>query len=96
MYNVFSEIAGKDCVFLNEPMKKHTTFRIGGAADYYIKCKSKDEMQEGSIIPSFGLSFFAFYPVICSLIMYIRQNIHKTQMDIHVYMCKLPKLLICY
>ena len=42
MYNVFSKIAGKDNVFFDEPMKNHTTFRIGGKADYYIKCKSVD------------------------------------------------------
>ena len=41
MYKLFSEIAGEKNVFFNEPMKKHTTFRIGGAADCFIKCNSE-------------------------------------------------------
>ena len=30
------EIAGKENVRTDEPMKQHTTFRIGGAADYFV------------------------------------------------------------
>ncbi len=29
-------IAGKDRILKEEPMSKHTTFRVGGAADYYV------------------------------------------------------------
>lgn len=36
VYEQFCRVAGKGRVWRNEPMKKHTTFRIGGAADYYI------------------------------------------------------------
>lgn len=43
MYKLFSEILGKDNVFENEPMKNHTTFRIGGPADIFIKCKSAED-----------------------------------------------------
>ena len=42
MYSIFFDIAGEGHVFLNEPMKKHTTFRIGGAADCYIKSVSNE------------------------------------------------------
>ena len=28
----------------DEPMKKHTSFKIGGKADYFIKVKNKDEL----------------------------------------------------
>ena len=31
-----AEIAGQDAVLLDEPMKKHTTFRIGGPADIFV------------------------------------------------------------
>lgn len=37
--NIFDrlvQIAGKDNVLVNESMKKHTTFRIGGAADFFV------------------------------------------------------------
>ena len=37
-------IVGSDNVDTDEPMKKHTTFRIGGAADYYVTPHSKDEI----------------------------------------------------
>ncbi len=33
-------------VLENEPMKNHTTFRIGGNADIYIKLKSKEDLKE--------------------------------------------------
>ena len=29
----------------DEPMKKHTTFRIGGPADYFVTPESKEEIQ---------------------------------------------------
>lgn len=40
MYSLFSEKLGKENVFLNEPMKNHTTFHIGGVADCFIKCST--------------------------------------------------------
>ena len=36
LYKKLCEIAGADNVLKDEPMKKHTTFRIGGPADYFI------------------------------------------------------------
>ena len=38
-----TEIHGID-VFLDEPMKKHTSFKIGGNADVFIMAKTKDEI----------------------------------------------------
>lgn len=38
------EIVGSDNVHVNEEMKKHTTFRIGGPADFYVLPHSKDEI----------------------------------------------------
>ncbi len=33
-------------IYKNEPMKKHTTFRVGGQADYYIITKTNEEIRE--------------------------------------------------
>lgn len=44
--NMFCMILGSDNVKLHEPMKKHTTFRIGGPADYYLCPHSIEELQK--------------------------------------------------
>lgn len=43
--NKFCACLGSDNVYKNEPMKKHTTFRIGGPADYYLCPHSVKEVQ---------------------------------------------------
>lgn len=42
----FCGIVGADNVWIDEPMKKHTTFRIGGPADYYICPHTPEEIRE--------------------------------------------------
>ncbi len=44
--NMFCMALGSDNVKLYEPMKKHTTFRIGGPADYYLCPHSTEELQK--------------------------------------------------
>lgn len=44
--NKFCTCLGSDNVYRNEPMKKHTTFRIGGPADYYLCPHSAKEIQK--------------------------------------------------
>lgn len=44
--NMFCSSLGSDNVRLHEPMKKHTTFRIGGPADYYLCPHSIEELQK--------------------------------------------------
>ena len=44
--NMFCMTLGSDNVRLHEPMKKHTTFRIGGQADYYLCPHSTEELQK--------------------------------------------------
>ena len=44
--NIFCATLGSDNVRLHEPMKKHTTFRIGGPADYYLCPHSIEELQK--------------------------------------------------
>ena len=41
-----SRFIGKDNILVNEPMKKHTTFKIGGPADYFIKVKNIDTLKK--------------------------------------------------
>lgn len=37
------EITDNNRAFQNEPMSKHTTFRVGGNADYYVSVKNEEE-----------------------------------------------------
>ena len=43
--NEFCRILGSDHVLVEEPMSAHTTFRIGGPAEYYVCPHSVDELQ---------------------------------------------------
>lgn len=36
---------GRTQVLPNEPMSKHTSFKIGGPADYFVKAKSIEELK---------------------------------------------------
>lgn len=44
--NKLEEIVGKEQVLTQEPMKKHTTFKVGGPADYYVKPEKISQIQE--------------------------------------------------
>ncbi len=44
--NKFCTCLGSDNVYRNEPMRKHTTFRIGGPADFYLCPHSAKEIQK--------------------------------------------------
>lgn len=45
-YNGLCEIAGSDNVLQDEHMKNHTTFQVGGVADYYVKPHSEEEIRQ--------------------------------------------------
>lgn len=45
LYEKLTEALSSDRVFLAEPMKKHTTFRIGGPADYFVCPGSGEEVE---------------------------------------------------
>lgn len=45
LYEKLTEALSSDRVFLDEPMKKHTTFRIGGPADYFVCPESGEEVE---------------------------------------------------
>lgn len=46
IYNEILKILDKAQIYLNEPMSKHTTFRIGGPADIFVKPKNINELKE--------------------------------------------------
>ncbi|MFV0364785.1 MAG: FAD-binding protein, partial [Suipraeoptans sp.] len=38
------KVTDRNNVLINEEMKKHTTFKVGGPADYYIRPESSEEI----------------------------------------------------
>ena len=45
IYNECIKFINKERIFLNEPMSKHTTFRIGGPADIFLKVETLEEIK---------------------------------------------------
>lgn len=45
-YKKLLQIIEKDRVLIDEPMKKHTTFRVGGNADYFVMPKTIEEVED--------------------------------------------------
>ena len=44
LYQELCSIVGEDNVLRDEPMAAHTTFRIGGPADYFVTPSGADEI----------------------------------------------------
>ena len=44
-YKELVKIIDEDRVYVDEPMKKHTTFRVGGNADFFVKPRAVEEIQ---------------------------------------------------
>lgn len=44
--NELEQIVGEESILVDEPMDKHTTFRIGGAADYLVMPTSAEQISE--------------------------------------------------
>ena len=40
------EIVSKDKIYINEPMSKHTSFKIGGLAECLVKIQTQEELKE--------------------------------------------------
>ena len=40
------KILEKNNIYTDEPMSKHTSFKIGGLADYYLKIQTIQELQD--------------------------------------------------
>ena len=46
----FNNLLGEEKVKADEPMKRHTTFRIGGPADYFLMPSSPKEVDRKSVV----------------------------------------------
>ena len=44
-YNKLNNVIAKDSILINEPMSRHTTFRVGGPADFFVTPKAKEEVR---------------------------------------------------
>lgn len=45
IYNEMLSVLSKEQIYLNEPMSKHTSFKIGGMADIFVKPRNIDELK---------------------------------------------------
>lgn len=45
IYSQMLEFLSEEQIYLNEPMCKHTSFKIGGPADIFVKPKNIDELK---------------------------------------------------
>ena len=52
MDKAFEEVLGKENILKNEPMSKHSTFKIGGPAKIYIEAKKDFSSSQRSVTPS--------------------------------------------
>ena len=46
IYRQFCELVGEEQVRKDEPMRGHTTFRIGGPADYFICPDTEEKLRQ--------------------------------------------------
>lgn len=46
IYQKLVEIVPKENILVNEPMKKHTSFRVGGEADFYVAVTEVEEIKK--------------------------------------------------
>lgn len=46
LYRELAAVSGEENVLRDEPMSRHTTFRIGGPADYFVTPKDKEEIKK--------------------------------------------------
>lgn len=46
IYNEMLKFLSKEQIYLNEPMSKHTSFKIGGPADIFVKPKNINELKD--------------------------------------------------
>ena len=46
VYNELLDIVGKENIMMDEPMKKHVSFRVGGPADILVKPINEEQLKE--------------------------------------------------
>ena len=45
-YDKLNNVIAKDSILIDEPMSRHTTFRVGGPADFFVTPKVKEEVRD--------------------------------------------------
>ena len=50
LYTELGQILGEENILLNEPMSRHTTFRVGGPADYFITPENEEQLRESIVL----------------------------------------------
>ena len=45
-YDKLNNVIGRDSILIDEPMSRHTTFRVGGPADFFVTPKAKEEVRD--------------------------------------------------
>lgn len=45
-YDKLNNVIAKDSILIDEPMSCHTTFRVGGPADFFVTPKAKEEVRD--------------------------------------------------
>lgn len=45
-YDKLNNVIGKDSILIDELMSRHTTFRVGGPADFFVTPKAKEEVRD--------------------------------------------------
>lgn len=61
VYKQLSELLPSAEILYNEPMSKHTTFRVGGAADVFIRIVSEEQLKV--LIPELVKSEIPYYVI---------------------------------
>ena len=49
-YEKLGNILPGECIKTNEPMSRHTTFRIGGPARYYVRPKTREQLARTAML----------------------------------------------
>lgn len=59
IYQKIIKVLGEDRVKIDEPMVKHTTFKIGGPADLFYEAKNEDEIVKSvRLVRKLGVNYF--------------------------------------
>ena len=45
-YDKLNNVIAKDSILIDEPMSRHTTFRVGGPADFFVTPKAKEGLRD--------------------------------------------------
>lgn len=45
-YDKLNNVIAKDSILIDEPMSRHTTFRVGGPTDFFVTPKTKEDVRD--------------------------------------------------